>query len=69
MTSITKILSMRMSISDRYRTKSALAEALHLSRPALHDRMSGKVEWKLSEIRMLCKLLDIPDQDKLKLLQ
>lgn len=60
---------MYMGASDRYSTKTALAEALHLSRPALHDRWSGKVEWKLSEIKVLCRILDIPDQDRLKLIK
>lgn len=63
-----KVLSGYMAVSDKYKTKSSLAKALGLSRPAFHDRWIGKVDWKLSEISLLCKLLRIPDGDKARLI-
>lgn len=69
MTTLNKILSMYMGASDRYNTKKSLAEALHLSRPALHDRWNGTVEWRFSEIKLLCRILKIPDQEILKLIK
>lgn len=58
-----KVLSGYMAVSDKYKTKSSLATALGLSRPAFHDRWTGKVEWKLSEVSLLCKVLRIPAED------
>ena len=40
-----------------------IANQLPISRQALHDRLSGKVEFKVSEIKQLKSILNLATQD------
>lgn len=39
-------------------TQKDLAEQMHMTKSALNRRMTGKVEWYVSEVKLLCKIFD-----------
>lgn len=41
--------------------KSKFAEAMGMSRPTLSGKLSGKSEWKQTEIEKAVKVLEIPE--------
>ena len=45
-------------------SKSFIAESLGLSRPWLYNKLSGKREFKASEIKRLSKLLNLSASEK-----
>ena len=47
-------------IREVYGTQDAFSDAMQMSRSALSLRLTGKVEWKTSEIIKACDLLGIP---------
>lgn len=51
---------LRGRIIAKYGTCNAFAEAIHLSRSQLSSRLSGKINFQLDEIYVICGLLDIP---------
>ena len=40
-----------------------LAERMHMTKSALNRRMTGKVEWYVSEVKLLCKIFDTTFED------
>ncbi|WP_218014528.1 helix-turn-helix domain-containing protein [Mycolicibacterium palauense] len=53
----------RAELARRQRTQGALATHLHLSQPAIHRRMTGKVAWRISELRSTAEFLEISISD------
>ena len=45
----------------RSMTQRKLAKVLGLSEKALSKKMTGKVDWKLSEVQTICDVLGIDD--------
>lgn len=50
-------------IIEKYGVQYAFAKAAGWSERTCSLKLSGKVEWKQSEISKACKLLDIPEVD------
>ena len=44
-------------------TQRALSEALHLSQPAVSDRMRGRTPWTLADVESLADLFDVDPLD------
>lgn len=40
-----------------------LAAEMHMTKSALNRRMTGKVEWYVSEVKLLCKIFDCKFED------
>ena len=51
---------LRGKIREVYGTQEAFAAALGMNTVSLSQRLTGKLEWKTSEIVTACHLLDIP---------
>jgi ribosome-binding protein aMBF1 (putative translation factor) len=51
------------------RSQRALAVDMRMSEPDLSKRLSGTVDWKLSEILKLNKLLDFTDEEAILLIK
>lgn len=49
----------RAELARTQRTQGDLAEHLDLSQPAIHRRMTGKVNWRISELRHVAAFLDV----------
>lgn len=58
----TKLLQQK--IKDSGLKMGFIAEKLGRSRQALSDKIQGKTEFLLSEIRILCELLHLSDDDR-----
>ena len=58
----TKLL--RQKIKDSGLKMGFIAEKLGRSRQALSDKIQGKTEFLPSEIRILCELLHLSDDDR-----
>ena len=58
----TKLLQQK--IKDSGLKMSFIAEKLGRSRQALSDKIQGKTEFLPSEIRILCELLHLSDDDR-----
>lgn len=58
----TKLLQQK--IKDSGLKKGFIAEKLGRSRQALSDKIQGKTEFLPSEIRILCELLHLSDDDR-----
>lgn len=54
---------------NRLRSQKALAFDMRMSEPDLSKRLSGTVEWKLSEILKLNKLLNFTDEEAILLIK
>lgn len=52
---------LRGAIKEKYRTQNKFAKALGLSERTVSLKLSGKHEWRPSEIERICALLGIPD--------
>lgn len=51
---------LRGKIREVYGTQEAFAAALGMNTVSLSQRLTGKLEWKTSDIAEACRLLDIP---------
>lgn len=49
-------LASKMTSCDM--SQKDLAEQMHMTKSALNRRMTGKVEWYVSEVKLLCKIFD-----------
>lgn len=52
---------LRGFIKLRRYSQKRLAKATNISPRYFSDKMTGKVDWKLSEIQSVCRILDIAD--------
>lgn len=50
----------RGAIREKYGTQAAFAKELGVNPSTLIKKLSGKVEWTLSEVQLAAKLLGIP---------
>ena len=50
-------------IGSKY-SMSEIAKMLHISRSALYKKVQGDISWKYNEIRTLCDLLEINEDEK-----
>ena len=55
---------LQQKIKDSGLKKGFIAEKLGRSRQALSDKIQGKTEFLPSEIRILCELLHLSDDDR-----
>lgn len=51
---------LRGKIREVFGTQEAFAEAIGMNTVSLSQRLNGKLDWKISEIAMSCKVLGIP---------
>ena len=54
---------LRGKIREVFGTQEAFAEAIGMNTVSLSQRLNGKLEWKISEIALSCKVLGIPLKD------
>ena len=54
---------LRGKIREVFGTQEAFAEAIGMSTVSLSQRLNGKLDWRVSEIAMACKVLRIPLED------
>ena len=54
---------LRGKIREVFGTQEAFASALGMNTVSLSQRLTGKLEWKTSEIAEACQLLGIPLAD------
>lgn len=54
---------LRGRIREKFGTQEAFAEAIGMNTVSLSQRLTGKLEWKTSEIFKACEVLDIPLAD------
>lgn len=54
---------LRGRIAEKGFTRALIAKRLGVSEPTLRAKMSGKTDWKLSEIYMLMFILDISAEE------
>lgn len=60
-----KMLKAAMVMSGM--TQGDLAKAMGMSTPSMNYRINGKREFSISEIQMLCELLELSDEQKLQI--
>lgn len=51
---------LRGKIREVFGTQEAFANAMEMNTVSLSNRLTGKLEWKTSEIAKACELLGIP---------
>lgn len=50
-------------ITEKLGNQSNFAEKMNLSETTIYNKLSGKIEFKQSEIINACKILEIPEND------
>lgn len=56
-------LKIRGKIREKFGTQEAFAKAMGLSTVSLNKRLSGRLDWKISEIAKACELLEIDQSE------
>lgn len=51
--------AIRIGLARKNATQSALADHLQLSQPAIHRRMTGKVDWRIEELGQVAAFLGV----------
>lgn len=51
---------LRGKIKEVFGTQDAFAAAIGMNTVSLSQRLNGKLDWKISEIVLACKVLGIP---------
>lgn len=62
---MTNTKKLRGSMSEHGYNLSTLAKAMGLSRPTMRSKIEGNKDFKVSEIKTLCALLEIKPADVL----
>lgn len=55
-----KFKKLQGKIKEVFETQGAFAAAMGLSETTITAKLKGRIDWKRSEIRKACELLDIP---------
>lgn len=58
-----RFLKLRGRIKEKGLTEQDFAKLINLSRTSLSMRLNGKAAWNLPEIKVICKILSIPDEE------
>lgn len=54
---------LRGRIKEKFNTVTAFAEACQMSRYKVDSRLSGKTEWTIREIELVCEVLGLTEED------
>lgn len=54
---------LKSSLAHKFRTQKKAAEALHISRLSLNQKLNSKQEWTAKRIQIIIQPLNISDQD------
>ena len=55
-----KFRKLQGRIKELFETQGAFAAAMGLSETTITAKLKGRIDWKRSEMRKACELLDIP---------
>ncbi len=55
-----KYRKLQGKIKETFETQKGFAAAMGLSQPTITGKLTGKIDWKRSEMRKACELLEIP---------